>query len=145
MAEFLFPDRARRVDLAGGVAAFLLTVWWSMRSGGSGMQQVGIGVIWERFPKFVLGFLAVSLVFSFVVPATAVSDTRSILNAVRTGWFALAFLSIGLETSFGDLARLGGGRPVVAFLGAQAFNVVITLVFAYLLFGGVLFPVPAFN
>jgi uncharacterized integral membrane protein (TIGR00698 family) len=128
-----------------GVAAFLLTVWWSMRSGGSGARQVGVGVIWERFPKFVLGFLAASLAFSFLVPATAVTDTRPILNAVRTGWFALAFLSIGLETSIGDLARLGGGRPVVAFLGAQAFNVVVTLVFAYLLFGGILFPVPTFN
>jgi uncharacterized integral membrane protein (TIGR00698 family) len=128
-----------------GVAAFLLTVWWSMRSGGSGSQQVSAGVIWERFPKFVLGFLAVSVVFSFLVPAAAVSDTRPLLNAVRTGWFALAFLSIGLETSFGDLARLGGGRPVVAFLGAQAFNVVVTLIFAYLLFGGLLFPVPSFN
>jgi uncharacterized integral membrane protein (TIGR00698 family) len=128
-----------------GVAAFLLTVWWSMRSGGSGAQQVSASVIWERFPKFVLGFLAVSLVFSVLVPSAAVSDTRPLLNAVRTGWFALAFLSIGLETSFGDLARLGGGRPVVAFLGAQAFNVVVTLVFAYLLFGGVLFPVPSFN
>ena len=128
-----------------GVAAFLLTVWWSVRSGGSGSQQVSAGVIWERFPKFVLGFLAVSLVFSFLVPAAAVSDTRPLLNAVRTGWFALAFLSIGLETSFGDLARLGGGRPVVAFLGAQAFNVAVTLIFAYLLFGGLLFPVPSFN
>ena len=128
-----------------GVAAFLLTVWWSMRSGGSGAQRVSASVIWERFPKFVLGFLAVSLVFSFLVPSAAVSDTRPLLNAVRTGWFALAFLSIGLETSFGDLARLGGGRPVVAFLGAQAFNVVVTLVFAYLLFGGMLFPVPSFN
>jgi uncharacterized integral membrane protein (TIGR00698 family) len=128
-----------------GVAAFLLTVWWSMRSGGRVSQDVSVGVIWERFPKFVLGFLAVSLVFSFLVPASAVRDTRPLLNAVRTGWFALAFLSIGLETSFGDLARLGGGRPVVAFLGAQAFNVVVTLVFAYLLFGGLLFPVPSFN
>jgi uncharacterized integral membrane protein (TIGR00698 family) len=128
-----------------GVAAFLLTVWWSMRSGGRVSQDVSVGVIWERFPKFALGFLAVSLVFSFLVPASAVRDTRPLLNAVRTGWFALAFLSIGLETSFGDLARLGGGRPVVAFLGAQAFNVVVTLVFAYLLFGGLLFPVPSFN
>ena len=129
-----------------GVAAFLLTVWWSTRHGAPGTQsQTGLGVIWERFPKFVLGFLAVSLVFSFVISSTAVADTRSVLTAVRTGWFALAFLSIGLETSIGDLARVGGGRPVIAFLGAQAFNVVVTLVFAYLLFGGVLFPVPSFN
>ena len=128
-----------------GVAAFLLTVWWSMRKGGGGSQKIGVGVIWERFPKFVLGFLGVSLVFSFLIPTDAVRNTRGLLTALRTGWFALAFLSIGLETSIGDLARLGGGRPAVAFLGAQAFNVVVTLVFAYLFFGGVLFSAPTFN
>jgi uncharacterized integral membrane protein (TIGR00698 family) len=128
-----------------GVAAFLLTVWWSMRTGATGERQSGAGVIWERFPKFVLGFLAVSLVFSFLLSDAVVNDTRGILGALRTGWFALAFLSIGLETSIGDLARLGGGRPAVAFLGAQAFNIVVTLVFAYLLFGGMIFPAPTFN
>jgi uncharacterized integral membrane protein (TIGR00698 family) len=127
-----------------GVAAFLLTVWWSMRDQRAD-RQVGVSVIWERFPKFVLGFLAVSLVFSFVLTADTVQETRGLLNSVRTAWFALAFLSIGLETSLGDLARVGGGRPVGAFLGAQAFNVVVTLLFAYLLFGGVLLPAPVFN
>jgi hypothetical protein len=37
------------------------------------------------------------------------------------------------------------GRPALAFLGAQAFNVVWTLVLAYLLFGGVFFAVPALD
>lgn len=128
-----------------GLAAFLLTVWWSTRSGGVGAQGASVAVIWERFPKFVLGFLAVSLVFSFALSGEVVGDTRGLLSATRTAWFALAFLSIGLETSLGDLARLGGGRPVAAFLGAQAFNVVITLLFAYLLFGGLIFPAPTFN
>ena len=36
----------------------------------------------------------------------------------------------------------GGGRPAVAFLGAQVFNVIWTLLLAYLLFGGIVFPVP---
>lgn len=51
-------------------------------------------------------------------------------------------MSIGLETHFGELLKLGGGRPAVAFVLAQAFNVVWTLLLAWLLFGGVLFPVP---
>jgi uncharacterized integral membrane protein (TIGR00698 family) len=127
-----------------GVAAFLLTVWWAMRRGqSSGASNAAI--IWERFPKFVLGFLAVSLIFSFVLTTQAVDDTRGLLNAVRTAWFALAFLCIGLETSVSDLVKTGGGRPVAAFLGGQIFNIVITLVLAYLLFGGVLFPAPVLN
>ncbi len=128
-----------------GVAAFLLTVWWTMRRGGSARGQANAAVIWERFPKFVLGFLGVSLVFSFVLAADAVRDTRALLNAVRTAWFALAFISIGLETSVMDLVKTGGGRPAYAFLGAQAFNIVVTLLLAYLLFGGILFPAPVFN
>ena len=59
--------------------------------------------------------------------------------------FALAFVSIGIETSLGDLVRTGSGRPAVAFLGGQAFNVIVTLLLAYLLFGGVLFAPPAFE
>jgi uncharacterized membrane protein YadS len=127
-----------------GVAAFLLTVWWAMRRGQTS-GATSAAVIWDRFPKFVLGFLAASLIFSFVLTTQAVSDTRGLLNAVRTAWFALAFLSIGLETSLSDLVKTGGGRPVAAFLGGQLFNILVTLVLAYLLFGGVLFPAPVFN
>jgi uncharacterized membrane protein YadS len=74
-----------------------------------------------------------------------VTETRGLLNAVRTAWFALAFVSIGLETSVSDLVKTGGGRPAAAFLGGQLFNIVVTLILAYLLFGGVLFPPPVFN
>ena len=128
-----------------GIAAFVLTVWWSARRGGSATEHTSAAVIWERFPKFVLGFLVASLVFSFVLADRYVTDTRGVLGAVRTAWFALAFLSIGLETSVGDLIKTGGGWPAYAFLGAQAFNIVVTLFVAYLLFGGVVFPAPVFN
>ncbi len=129
-----------------GVAAFLLTVWWTMRKGaGRPEHAVGASVIWERFPKFVLGFLVVSFVFSFVVPTATVTETRGVLTAVRTAFFALAFVCIGIETSLGELVKTGDGRPAIAFLGGQAFNVAVTLVLAYLLFGGVLFSPPQFN
>jgi uncharacterized integral membrane protein (TIGR00698 family) len=128
-----------------GVAAFLLTVWWTMKRGGPATAASSAAVIWERFPKFVLGFLAVSLIFSFALTPEAVGDTRGLLNGVRTAWFALAFLSIGLETSMSELVKTGGGRPVAAFLGGQLFNIVVTLLLAYLLFGGILFPPPVFE
>jgi uncharacterized membrane protein YadS len=99
-------------------------------------------VIWERFPKFVLGFLVASFVFSFVLDAGLVNATKGALGGLRTVWFALAFTSIGLETRFTELVSMEGGRPAAAFLGAQAINVLWTLLLAYLLFGGVIFPVP---
>jgi NADH:ubiquinone oxidoreductase subunit H len=57
-------------------------------------------------------------------------------------WFALAFTCIGLETHFGDLAKLGSGRPALAFLAAPGFNILWTLLLAYLFFGGFLFDLP---
>ena len=126
-----------------GVAAFILVVWWAYKAKSqTGGERPSAAIIWERFPKFVLGFLIASALFSFFLPAAMVEGTRSSLGELRTWWFALAFVCIGLETKFVDLATMEGGRPALAFLGAQAVNVVWTLILAYLIFGGVIFPVP---
>jgi uncharacterized integral membrane protein (TIGR00698 family) len=119
-----------------GVAAFLLTVWWAMRKDTADKPKASLSVIWERFPKFVIGFMLVSFVFSFVLSLGLVAETRSILNNVRTILFALAFISIGLETSLSGLVTTEEGRPAIAFIGGQAFNIAVTLVVSYLLFGG---------
>ena len=126
-----------------GVAAFILVVWWTYKgSAAAGGTKPSAGIIWERFPKFVLGFIAASIVFSFLLPAETVAGTKSALGEFRTWWFALAFVSVGLETRFVDLATMDGGRPALAFVAAQAVNVLWTLLLAWLLFGGVWFSVP---
>ena len=126
-----------------GVAAFILVVWWAYKARSTTPgEKPSAAIIWERFPKFVLGFLVASAVFSFLLPQDMVAGTRSTLSELRTWWFALAFVCIGLETKFVDLATMEGGRPALAFLGAQAVNVIWTLILAYLIFGGVLFSVP---
>ena len=125
-----------------GLAAFLLSLWWAYRGKGRGGDGPGLSVIWERFPKFVLGFVAASLAFSFLLSPGLVQETKGLLAGLRTVWFALAFTSIGLETRFNELVRMEGGRPALAFVGAQAVNVVWTLLLAFLLFGGVLFSPP---
>jgi uncharacterized integral membrane protein (TIGR00698 family) len=126
-----------------GVAAFILVLWWTYKgSAAPGAEKPSPAVIWERFPKFVLGFLFVSGVFSFLLPQPVVDGTKGVLAELRTWWFALAFVSIGLETKFVHLATMDGGRPAIAFIAAQAVNVIWTLLLAYLIFGGVIFPVP---
>jgi uncharacterized integral membrane protein (TIGR00698 family) len=128
-----------------GVAAFFLTIWWALRDSSGHAVRPGVRVIWERFPKFVIGFLVASLTASFLLPPAVLKETQGIFSALRTVWFALAFTSIGLETRFGDLVTTEGGRPALAFLGGQAFNVVWTLILAYLLFGGIFFAAPSFR
>jgi uncharacterized membrane protein YadS len=125
-----------------GVAAFLLAVWWTFKKGAEAGVRPSARVIWERFPKFVLGFLIASVVFSFLLDPATVSATKGTFGGLRTIWFALAFVSIGLETRLGDLVGMEGGRPAMAFLGAQGINVLWTLLLAFLLFGGVLFAAP---
>jgi uncharacterized integral membrane protein (TIGR00698 family) len=128
-----------------GVAAFLLTVWWTLKDPRHQSGQPHLSVIWERFPKFVLGFLAVSILVSFWLSSSLVNETKGLLTGMRTMWFGLAFASIGLETRFVDLMTTNGGRPALAFLIGQAFNIVWTLLLAYAFFGGVFFEVPDFR
>jgi uncharacterized membrane protein YadS len=128
-----------------GVAAFILAIWWTLRTGAKTGQRPSARVIWERFPKFVLGFVVASAVFSFLLSPELVGGTRSALGEIRTWWFALAFVCIGLETRFIELATTGRGRPALAFLGAQGFNIFWTLLLAWLLFGGVVFAAPDIN
>lgn len=124
-----------------GFAAFILAIVWTFKKAAPG-ETPGAIEIWFRFPKFVLGFIVASVIFSFFLDPKTVNAVKGQLGALRTWWFALAFTCIGLETRFSDLFKMGGGRPAAAFLGAQIFNILWTLLLAYLIFGGSIFPAP---
>jgi uncharacterized integral membrane protein (TIGR00698 family) len=120
-----------------GLAAFAISVYWTYTKNPAAQdaeQKPTLKVIWERFPKFVLGFIGASLVFSFLIsPETAKTVSGSLKN-LQGLWFALAFTSIGLETKFSDLFSKNSRKPLYAFLLAQTFNIFITLAIAKLLF-----------
>jgi len=125
-----------------GIAAFAISLWWTMRGKRPTDSGPSVAVLWERFPKFVLGFLAASLVFSFALDPAVAKGADKPLKGLRELWFAAAFVCIGLETRLADLVSLGGGRPALAFLGGQSANVVWTLVLALALFGGLIPSLP---
>jgi uncharacterized integral membrane protein (TIGR00698 family) len=121
-----------------GLAAFAISVYWTYaqnKSSDAVAAKPTLGVIWERFPKFVIGFIAASLVFSFLIPTETRDIVKDSLKNLQGIWFALAFTSIGLETNFKDLFSNNSKKPLYAFLIAQLFNVIITLTIAFLLFG----------
>ncbi len=122
-----------------GVVAFLLALWSVLRKKESG-ERPNLGEIWYRFPKFVLGFIAASLFFSLVLDEATAKGITAVTKGLRGYWFALAFVSIGLETKIKELVALEGGRPALAFAGAQVLNIFWTLLIASLIFGGLLFP-----
>ena len=120
-----------------GLAAFAISIYWTYTGKGSGDKNVEkptLGLIWERFPKFVLGFVGASLLFSFFLHPDLVSQVKGSLKSIQTLWFVLAFTSIGLETRFSDLFNSSNKKPLYAFVIAQGFNILVTLVVAYVLF-----------
>ena len=120
-----------------GLAAFAISVYWTYSKNtneNNEVQKPTLGVIWDRFPKFVLGFVAASLLFSFILSPSAIGEVKEGLKNIQGLWFALAFTSIGLETNFRDLLKSNNRKPLYAFLISQLFNILITLVIAYLLF-----------
>jgi uncharacterized membrane protein YadS len=97
--------------------------------------------IWRRFPKFVLGYLAASLLFSAVystgVEGQAIASAATVdASKVLRGWFfCLAFVSIGLDTNFRELGRfLVGGKPLILYVCGQTLNLVLSLAMSWLMF-----------
>ncbi len=119
-----------------GLAAFFISIWWTYSKKETNQPKPGLRTIWDRFPKFVLGFILVSLLFSFVLPPTLVKEIKGSIKDLQTCFFAVAFACIGLETKFIDIFKMENGRPAMAFILAQAFNILVTLGVAYLVFGG---------
>lgn len=131
-----------------GVSAFAIATYWVTcveNTAGADKQKAnrpGLSEIWNRFPRFVLGFLAASILFSLVHSLVPNGDelVNSMIKGstkIFRGWFfCLAFVSIGLETNFRELAKyLKGGKPLLLYLFGQSLNLILTLAMAYLMFG----------
>ena len=117
-----------------GVAAFVISIYWSFKGTNADIRPSG-SVLWERFPKFVIGFLLASLVFSFAFAPDVAKQLSGVANkGAREILFSLAFVCIGLETDFRYIFKKENTKYIWTFLIAQTFNILLTLVVAYLLF-----------
>ncbi|UCD80054.1 MAG: putative sulfate exporter family transporter [Desulfobacterales bacterium] len=130
-----------------GVAAFLMALWATMsldRKESGAVERPSFMEIWYRFPKFVLGFVVASIVVSvFVEPVSGLKAVKAIGSATKTyrDWFfALCFVSIGLETNFKELVSVGGGRPAIAYWISQTANAVWTFFITWILWSSTFFP-----
>jgi uncharacterized integral membrane protein (TIGR00698 family) len=119
-----------------GVAAIALTAYFALRVERQAAARPGLGDLWRRFPKFVLGFIVASVIATWYLNAAG-SDgkaTIGVVNDLRTWFLILAFVSIGLEFRVASL-REAGWRPIAVFAGATVFNLVLAFGLASLLFG----------
>ncbi len=117
-----------------GVAAFAISIYWSFKGTNKEIKPTP-SVLWERFPKFVLGFILASMVFSFILEPATVKSLSGAAKAMRETLFSVAFIAIGLETDFRSVFGKENSKYTWTFLIAQLFNIIFTLIIAFLLFG----------
>jgi len=152
-AGALYSDKAMKVasiikmsqNVLIGITAFILAVYWTLKVEGKRDEKPRPIEIWYRFPKFVLGFIIASVVSSFLLIPTLGSQANAIINqtkVIRSWFFAMAFVCIGLNTNFKDFVKIGRGKPLFVFAAATFLDIVLSLISAYIFFGGVLFPSP---
>lgn len=133
-----------------GFIAFFTALFFATKVDKTSERKVGAGEIWTRFPKFIIGFFAASLIASFVIqPLTGSSDVKAVntvLDQYKNWAFVLAFTSIGLDTNFKEIARnLHGGKVLWLYIVGQLFNIILTLFAVWLLLSGVLFEIPVLD
>ncbi|MFP4158435.1 MAG: YeiH family protein [Desulfobacterales bacterium] len=99
--------------------------------------------VWYRFPKFILGFIGASIVFSIMQGAVTMDWGQAMVNDGVLAWanrfrgwfFCLAFVSIGLSINYQELKEpLRGGKPLILYVCGQGFNLLLTLFVAWLMF-----------
>lgn len=117
-----------------GVAAFVISLMWSYQ-GKNHDEKPTLGVIWDRFPKFVVGFILASLVFSFCMDTETAKTVGKVTKGFQNTLFSVAFVCIGLETRFKEIFSKENRTPLKVFLVAQGFNIVVTLIIAWVIFG----------
>lgn len=117
-----------------GLAAFFISMMWAYQ-GTNKDSRPSAGLIWERFPKFVVGMVLASLVFSFVLSPETAKTVGKVTKGFQNTLFSIAFVCIGLETRLKDIFGKENRVPLKVFLTAQTFNIFVTLVISYIIFG----------
>jgi len=137
-AYFSRTEPSRLVEQTGAAAPSV-----AAESKAPGTRSVA-GELWARFPKFILGLVAASALFSALHATWPLPEAKQALESgvigslskpIRGWLFCFGFVSIGVSTDFRMLRKqLAGGKPLALYVCGQLFNIVITLAMAYLMF-----------
>jgi uncharacterized membrane protein YadS len=114
-----------------GVVAFLLAIYAAAHGeDGKKGARPSARMIWDRFPKFVLGFVAASILYTVGIID---GGKGTLIETVKNWAFMAAFVCMGLEFSVLEFKKMGW-KPVIVFLLATLFNTLLALGVAYVIF-----------
>ncbi|MCP1572463.1 putative membrane protein YadS [Herbaspirillum rubrisubalbicans] len=133
------------IDVFIGIWAFILAyIWTNHINVQPGQPRARASEIWERFPKFILGFVATFLI-GFWLATTSSPDTLSkltpsvgVANTFRVIFFILTFFSIGVLSNFRKLWEDGLGKLVAVYVVSLfGFVIWVGLLVSWIFFAGV--------
>lgn len=130
------------IDVFIGIWAFLLAYVWTNHINAETGEKAKISEIWERFPKFILGFvITFAVVFVLALGGGLTQKLTPALaeaNTFRVIFFILTFFSIGVLSDFRKLWAEGFGR-LAAVYAASLFGFIIWvgLLISWVFFAGV--------
>jgi len=133
------------IDIFIGVWAFILGYIWTnhIKPTKSGDKAKAIE-IWQRFPKFILGFVftfAVGLYIAFSAPAELASKLPLSIaeaNTFRVIFFILTFFSIGVLSNFKKLWQEGLAKLAAVYVVSLfGFVIWVGLLISWLFFHGI--------
>jgi uncharacterized membrane protein YadS len=132
------------IDIFIGVWSFILAYIWTRhieprRPG----DALSVREIWERFPKFVLGFLATFLIVLGIGMASSPAALKTLdtamgqANIFRQLFFLLTFFSIGLMSDLRQLWQQGIAKLAAVYVVSLfGFVVWVGLLISWLFFHG---------
>jgi uncharacterized membrane protein YadS len=131
------------IDIFIGIWAFILGYIWTNHINRTA-DKASAWEIWQRFPKFVIGFLitfVVGLYLALATPADIAAKVPAAMgeaNTLRVVFFILTFFSIGVLSNFKKLWQEGIGRlAAVYFVSLFGFVIWVGLLISWLFFSGV--------
>lgn len=135
------------IDIFIGVWAFILAWIWSSKIERRRGDQVRFVEIWQRFPKFILGYVATFLIVLAIGTAAPhlvpkIKAAMGQANLFRSMFFLMTFFAIGVMSNFRRLWQEGFAKLAAVYvLCLFGYIVWIGLLISWLFFHGVFPPI----
>jgi uncharacterized membrane protein YadS len=133
------------IDIFIGIWAFVLGyIWTNHINPTRDADKTRAAEIWQRFPKFIIGFVATFLVGLYLALGTSPEIAAKVpaqiaeANTFRVIFFILTFFCIGLISNFKKLWQEGIGKLAAVYLVSLfGFVIWVGLIISWLFFAGV--------
>jgi uncharacterized membrane protein YadS len=132
------------IDVFIGIWAFILAYIWTTYIDVREGQKAKASEIWERFPKFIIGYVLTFVVILLMALGATPELTARLKSAMaeantfRGIFFVMTFFTIGVMSNFKKLWEEGIGRLAAVYLLCLfGFVIWVGLVISFIFFGGV--------